>query len=234
MDMPGIVRHGPSRPVSSCAACADRFGPDRNVRPFALAGELARRLRVPVTVDLEGGYADDPGAVAALAARLAHLGVAGINLEDGRPDGLLRPVEEHAAIIRAVADAAPTLFVNARTDTYWLGIGPEKERLDETTRRLTAYRDAGASGVFVPGLSDPDHTAALAGAVALPLNVLWRPGLDLTALAAAGVARVSTGSALYRHALAAVLAAAESARTGTQPPTTPVDYHFLQERIQGA
>jgi 2-methylisocitrate lyase-like PEP mutase family enzyme len=219
--------------VTAATGQPDGEGAGRD-QTIALAGELAQRLPVPVTVDLEGGYADDPGTVAALAARLADLGVAGINLEDGRAGGLLRPADEHAAVVRAVADAAPALFVNARTDTYWLRVGPEEERLDETRRRLTAYRDAGASGVFVPGLTGLHDATTLARAVGLPLNVLWRPGLDLTALADAGVTRVSTGSALYRHALAAALATAEDARTGNRPPTTPVDYDRLQRLLQGA
>jgi len=217
--------------VTAAAGLPDGAGAGREPT-VALARELVPRLPVPLTVDLEGGYADDPGAVAALATELADLGVAGVNLEDGRADGRLRPVAEHAAVIGAVASAAPTLFVNARTDTYWLRVGPEDRRLDETTRRLTAYRDAGASGVFVPGLSDLAHTTIVADAVGLPLNVLWRPGVDLSALADAGVARVSTGSALYRHALAAALTAAAAARSGGQPPTVPVDYDALQHHLR--
>ncbi|PZS25806.1 MAG: isocitrate lyase/phosphoenolpyruvate mutase family protein [Pseudonocardiales bacterium] len=198
----------------------------------ALARTLVDRVAVPITVDIEGGYSDDPAAVAALAAELAELGVAGVNLEDGRADGTLRSADAHAAIIRAVASAAPQLFVNARTDTYWLHVGGADERLDETTRRLVAYRDAGAAGVFSPGLTDLVDTAIVAERVALPLNVLWRPGVELTALAAAGVARVSTGSALYRHALAAALATADAARTSTQPATPAVDYDDLQRLLE--
>jgi 2-methylisocitrate lyase-like PEP mutase family enzyme len=198
---------------------------------IALARVLVERVSVPISVDLEGGYSDDPAAVAALAAELADAGVAGINLEDGRPGAQLRPVDEHAAIISAVVAAAPALFVNARTDAYWLRVGAEEARLDETTERLLAYRDAGASGVFVPGLSDLADTATVADRVPLPLNVLWRPGIGLTALAGAGVARVSTGSGLYRHALGAALAAAAAARTGAEPVTVPVEYGDLQRLL---
>lgn len=200
----------------------------------ALARTLVGRLVVPITVDLEGGYSDDPAAVAALAAELADLDVAGINLEDGRAGATLRPVAEHAAIIRAVVAAAPALFVNARTDTYWLDIGVADGRNEETIQRLLAYRDAGASGVFVPGLVDLADTATVAARVGLPLNVLWRPGVELAALASAGVARVSTGSALYRHALAAALGAADAARTGAEPVTVAVDYGVLQRLLDGS
>jgi 2-methylisocitrate lyase-like PEP mutase family enzyme len=150
---------------------------------------LARRLRVPVTVDIEGGFSDDPAAVAGLAARLADAGVAGINLEDSLPGGGLRPAGEHAAMIAAVVAAVPGLFVNARTDTYWLRTAAPPERLGETLRRPAAYRAAGAHGAFVPGLAGQADTAAVAAEAGLPLNVLWQPGARLADLAEAGVAR---------------------------------------------
>ena len=217
--------------VTAAAGLPDGAGAGRD-RTIALAAELVARLPVPLTVDLEGGYAEDPVEIAHLAAGLAELGVAGVNLEDGRPDGRLRPVAHHAAVIEAVAAAAPTLFVNARTDTYWLRIGAEQERQAETIRRLSAYRDAGASGAFAPGLSDLAALERVAGAVALPLNVLWQPGVSLAELGAAGATRVSTGSALYRHALGAAVSAATAARTAGTPTTTPVDYAELQQHLR--
>jgi len=213
--------------VTASAGLLDGAGAGRDLT-LALARELVSRLPVPLTVDLEGGYSEEPAVVADLAAELADLGVAGINLEDGRPDGGLRAGHTHAAIIGAVVTAAPGLFINARTDTYWLDVGPEDERLGETIRRLSAYRDAGASGVFVPGLTDLTDTALVVTGVAVPVNVLCRPDGDLDALAAAGVARVSTGSALYRFAVAGALHAAGAYRDGQQPPVAPIDYDDVQ------
>jgi 2-methylisocitrate lyase-like PEP mutase family enzyme len=213
--------------VTAAAGLPDGAGAGRDLT-VALAGQLVPRLGVPLTIDLEGGYSEDPAEVAALARQLADLGVAGINLEDGLQEGRLRTVEQHAAVIAAVAEAAPELFVNARTDTYWRGVGAEQERLDETVRRLAAYRDAGASGVFVPGLSDLGGIAQVTSAVALPLNVLWQPGVALSELATVGVARVSTGSGLYLRALGTALAAANDAVVGRTPSTTPVGYGDLQ------
>lgn len=217
--------------VTAAAGLPDGAGAGRDLT-VALAAALVARLPVPLTVDLEGGYAEDPAEVAHLAAGLAELGIAGVNLEDGRPDGQLRSVAHHAAVIRAVAAAAPALFINARTDTYWLRIGAEQVRPAETIRRLSAYRDAGASGAFTPGLSNLAALERVATAVALPLNVLWQPGVTLAELGAAGVARVSTGSALYRHALGAALTVAASARTAGTPTTTPVDYAELQHHLR--
>jgi 2-methylisocitrate lyase-like PEP mutase family enzyme len=201
---------------------------------LSLAEALVARLRVPVTVDLEGGFSDDPAEVAELAERLADVGVAGVNLEDGRADGRLRSTSEHAAVIAAVCTAVPGLFVNARTDTFWLNVGPAGGRAEETARRLAAYRDAGASGIFVPGLSDPVVTSALAEEVALPLNVLWTPGTRLADLGAAGVRRVSTGSALYRHALGAAVAAARAAAEDELPPMGAVGYAVVQRALRDA
>jgi 2-methylisocitrate lyase-like PEP mutase family enzyme len=216
--------------VTAAAGLLDAAGEGADLT-IALARTLVARIPVPITVDLEGGYSDDPGSVAALATELAEIGIAGVNLEDGQTDGTLRAAEQQAAIVSAVATAVPDLFVNARTDTYWLKVGSEDERLDETTRRLAAYRDAGASGVFVPGLTDLAQTATVTSTIALPLNVLWSPGADLAALAGAGVARISTGSGLYRHALGAALSAAQCARDGASPATKAVDYHDLQRLL---
>jgi 2-methylisocitrate lyase-like PEP mutase family enzyme len=175
-------------------------------------------------VDAEGGYSDDPGAVADLAAELAELGAVGINLEDAHGGGALRSATAHAAIISAVAAAAPGLFINARTDVFWLQAGPPAGRLDAATARLLAYQDAGASGLFVPALTELSDIESLTRRIQLPLNVLWQPGTTMAQLGDAGVARVSTGSALYRRALAAAVAAAVAAQQDRPPKGTDLRY----------
>lgn len=217
--------------ITAAAGLPDGAGAGRDLT-VALAADLVPRLPVPLTVDLEGGYSDDPAQVADLAAELAEFGVAGINLEDGQANGQLRAASAHAAVIRAVTAAAPTLFINARTDTYWLQVGAEPERVAETTLRLAAYRDAGASGVFTPGLTDLAVIERVATAVQLPLNILWQPAVSLADLGAAGVARVSTGSTLYRHALAAALTVATAARADLTPTNTAIDYAELQHQLR--
>lgn len=216
--------------ITAAAGLPDGAGAGRDLT-VALAAALVPRLPVPLTVDLEGGYSEDPAQVADLAAYLAEIGIAGINLEDGRGERQLRPADRHAAVIAAVTAAAPGLFVNARTDTYWLQTGPAPGRLHDTIRRLAAYREAGADGVFTPGLTDLAHLEHIATTIGLPLNVLWQPGVSLDDLGEVGVSRVSTGSALYRHALTTALATATAARAGARPTTTAVDYAGLQHRI---
>ncbi|MEU8603950.1 isocitrate lyase/PEP mutase family protein [Streptomyces parvulus] len=169
-----------------------------------------------LTVDAESGFADDPDEVGEFARQLAAVGAVGVNLEDA-----LGPPGRHAAKIAAVKRAAPGLFVNARTDTYWSGDGDP----GETVRRLDAYREAGADGVFVPGLTDPARIAELATRFDIPLNVLLSPaGPTLAHLADLGVARVSLGSLLYRRALGAALETAADITAGHPPRGTAPAY----------
>jgi len=163
-----------------------------------------------LSVDAEDGYSDNPAEVALFARELANAGAVGLNLEDGRSDGTLTDPLLHAAKIAAVKATVPGMFVNARTDTVWLG-----RQQQETLPRLKAYREAGADCVFVPGLADPTEITALVKEIDLPLNVLYRPGgLSIAELGELGVRRVSLGSLLYRVALGAAIETVEQIREG--------------------
>ena len=173
---------------------------------------IVRRVAVPVTADIEGGYGDGtPRDVAETVRAVAELGVAGINLEDspGR-DGqkLLEPQQqaERIAAAREQARAAGCeLVINARTDVYLFGVGAPESRLAETLRRAAAYRAAGADCLFVPGVVDPDTIAVLVKETGYPLNIMAMPGAPLTAeLGRLGVARVSVGPAITQAAFATI------------------------------
>ncbi|UED83295.1 isocitrate lyase/phosphoenolpyruvate mutase family protein [Streptomyces profundus] len=213
--------------TTSLGVAAAEGLPDGTAATAEATLALARRLGrggFLFTVDAEGGFSDDPAEVAAWARELHAAGAAGINLEDGRPDGTLAPVELHAAKIAAVKAAVPALFVNARTDTHWLG-----RRREETSARLATYEQAGADGVFVPGLAEPDGIAALTAALVTPLNILYTPtGPSLARLTALGVRRVSLGSLLYRQALAAALTTATAVRDGLPTDLTAPSYAEVQ------
>lgn len=188
----------------------------------SLARALAS-LPVHVTADIEDGYDEDPEAVAAYAAAL---GVDGVNIEDSTAGRLIAP-EAHARKVRAVRHRAPDLFVNARVDTYWLG---QDAGLAETLRRATAYVEAGADGVFVPGATDPEDLRRLAAEIPVPVNVLVVPGLSLADLGALGIRRVSTGSLPYRSAIDAAVGTATAVRDGRPvPAATP--YPEMQRRL---
>lgn len=183
------------------------------------------RLECHVTMDIEDGYADDPEQVADYAARLP---VAGVNIEDSTAERLI-PARAHAAKVAAVKRRCPGLFVNARVDTYWL---KEDATAEATLARAAAYVAAGADGVFVPGVTDPELMRTLAAEITVPLNVLAVPGMPLAELGALGVRRVSTGSLAYRAAMHAATEAAVAVRDGGPvPAATP--YDELQARLTG-
>ena len=170
---------------------------------------ISAAVPVPVSADLEAGYASGPAGVAETVRLALGAGAVGLNIEDSQPDGSLAPVEEQVARVEAavgaVKDAGVPAFVNARTDTIWLGAGDEAE----TVARLRAYVEAGADGVFVPGATQPGLLGRLVGAVGAPLNVLVAPTLPpVGELGALGVARVSAGSGPARAALSTAYAAA--------------------------
>lgn len=164
--------------------------------------EIARVIRVPLSVDVEGGYSDDPAVVADNVMRLAELGAVGINLEDGggAPDALCAKI---ARIRQACAANGLDVYVNARTDVYLRGLAPPEQRVGMTLERAALYRDAGADGLFVPGLVDAAQIRDIAAGAGLPLNVMLRPELPaLDELQQLGVRRLSAGSDLAQAGFA--------------------------------
>jgi len=221
-----LVAHGfaavgtTSLGVAAAAGLPDATGAARE-QTLALGRRLAR-LPVPVSVDVEGGFGEDPDDVAALARELADAGVAGVNVEDGLPDGRLADPVRHAEKIAAVKEAAPALFVNARTDTHWLAAEPTTAA---ALRRARTYLEAGADGVFVPGLAEEDAIRALADGLDAPLNVLFAPGRHTyERLAGLGVARISLGSLLFRAALQRAVALAASIADPAAGAPEPLSY----------
>jgi 2-methylisocitrate lyase-like PEP mutase family enzyme len=195
----------PAIGTTSLGVAAAHNIPDGTGQAGAQAIALARMLAglpCPVTADLESGFGATPEDLGEL---VKDLGVAGINLEDGRPHGLATP-EEQANLIAAVKQRAPGVFLNARVDTHWQGTA-----IGETRDRAKRYVDAGADGIFVPGLTDPHDIEQLAGLA--PLNVLaqQRTPKELGDL---GVKRISTGSLLFRAALHHTVATARAVRDG--------------------
>lgn len=199
-----IVRDAGAKAVATTSAgVAWALGwPDGASPPQAeLMAALARIVRVaglPVTADVEAGYADDPMEVAAMVKRVVQTGAVGINIEDGA--GSAEILADKIAAIRAGVGA--DLFINARCDLWLRGIGPVKERLEEAARRAALYRDAGADGLFMPGVTEQATIVALV-ALGMPLNLLARPALaDAAALEAMGVRRLTAGSNIAAAAYA--------------------------------
>lgn len=188
---------------------------------FAAAAEIARVVRVPLSMDVEGGYSDEPDTVANHVVRLAELGVVGINLEDGAADPQLLAAKI-ARIKRALGARGLDVYINARTDVYLRGLAPPERRVEAVLERAALYRDAGADGLFVPGLTEAVAIRAIASGTPLPLNVMLRPALPpLTELEALGVRRLSAGSdlaeAVFAHVGALAGAFLRDGRAGEAP-----------------
>lgn len=169
---------------------------DEVVRTVA---QIARAVEVPITVDLERGYASDPEGAADAVARVVDAGAEGVNLEDGGG-----PAAALAAKIEAVRRRlGDRVFVNARTCVVLKGLVEPERAVAEVLARARVFADAGADGLFVPRLIDPGAIRAVAEGTRLPLNVLLFPGLPPPdTLRALGVRRLSTGPRLAEAAYA--------------------------------
>lgn len=184
-----------------------------NLRRIVKASDL------PVTVDLESGYGDTPEKVGETVSMAIDAGAIGCNLEDSFPaDGTLRPVADQAERIRSArraADAAHIpFFINARTDIFFQhpAEAHDDAMIDAAIDRGRAYAQAGASGLFAPGLDKIALINRLAGASPLPLNIMasaTTPPRD--ELARSGVARLSHGPGPYLLAMKALEEAARRA-----------------------
>jgi len=190
--------------------------------PLAFAIDNLRRIvgatRLPVTIDLESGYGDEPELVGETIAMAIDAGAIGCNLEDSFPTyGSLREAANQATRIRCARQAADAsdlrFFINARTDVFFQQ-PPEQHddaMITEAIERAHAYAKAGADGLFVPGLEDVILIARLAMASPLPLNIMiGKSTPPVSVLAEHGVARVSHGPSPYLMAMKALEEAARA------------------------
>src|SRR5882672_1688213 len=176
---------------------------------IAACARICRVVRVPVTVDIERGFGRNTDEVCTLVRALIDLGVVGVNIEDGVAPETRRllPAQalcEHVGALRALAAQANVpLFINARTDVYLATHDEPARRFEQAMERARLFASAGADGIFVPGMDQPDEISRFARALEQPLNVYaGYPGVPaIDALAAAGVRRVSLGCGPLQSAL---------------------------------
>lgn len=178
---------------------------DGRVLPFdevvASVRRIVRVLNVPLSVDIENGYADDPQTVAHHVMQLVELGIAGINIEDGR-DAPSLLAEKIRAIREAVSKAGADLFINARSDVFLANLVDKPMQAHEAIARGDLYAAAGADGLFLPALAQPADIAAIVSAITVPLNLMAVPGLpDAATLGQLGVRRLSAGGAISQIVL---------------------------------
>jgi 2-methylisocitrate lyase-like PEP mutase family enzyme len=184
---------------------------------------IVTAVDIPVTADVEGGYGPGQEDVEATVAAVIAVGAVGLNIEDSQaPGGPLFDVAAQARRLRAARSAAglaglPELLINARTDVFLFGVGAPEGRLEDVLARSSAYAEAGADSLFVPGLADLDVLTSLVKASALPVNVMAGPGGPAIAeFESAGVRRVSVGTAISQAAYSvAQRAATELLTKGT-------------------
>ena len=169
---------------------------------------IARVVSVPVSADIESGFAHDARGVAETVRRVIDAGAVGINLEDQVHDGTPRLYDLDVAVdrVRAAREAADSagvpVVINARTDVYLLGIGEPESRFEHAVRRANAYRKAGADCLFIPTVSRRADIERIVPALDGPLNLITVPGISpIPELERLGVARVSAGGRLTLNAM---------------------------------
>ncbi len=173
-----------------------------------VVARIVKAVSVPVTVDLEAGYAATPEEMRETTQQLLASGAVGMNLEDGLRDGPVPLVQtsHHAEKIKVVREvcrvAGVDLVINARTDVYLKCVGDTANRFAHTVHRGNAYLQAGADCVFVPGISNADAISELTQQIHGPVNILAVAGTPaIPELQRLGVARVSFGSGPMRATL---------------------------------
>jgi 2-methylisocitrate lyase-like PEP mutase family enzyme len=201
--------------IAATLGYADGQKVPRELMMEAIA-RIARVVDVPVTADLESGYAASPKDLGESIRAVINAGAIGFNLEDATGDSSqpLFAVEQQVERIRAAREAADntnvSVVINTRTDVYLAKVGEPATRFAETMRRLNAYREAGADCLFAPGVTDMPTLTQLVHSVPGPLNVLAGPGMPPVAeLQRIGIARLSVGSAIMRATLAVARDAAD-------------------------
>lgn len=186
---------------------------DQSVSREELVGHvaaLAAATPLPLNVDSERCYPDDPGGIAETVALLADAGAAGFSIEDYDPaadriDDIGLAAERVALAAEAAHGLPEPLVLTGRAENHIRGV----DDVEDTVARLLAYRAAGADVLYAPGLADLGEIGAVVEAVAAPVNVLLLSGgPSVSELQAVGVSRVSTGGALASSAYGALLAGA--------------------------
>lgn len=193
---------------TSSAAIAAMLGyRDGEEMDFSELEYIVKRIKnntsIPLSVDLESGYGDNPSEIMSNIKRLISLGVVGINLEDsiiGKKRTLL-PAGQFSKIISEIKNQCTkeniNIFLNVRTDSFLLN---QASPLSETKKRSKCYENAGADGIFIPGITQENDIKNVVQDTHLPINVMCMPDLpDFEVLTSLGVKRISMGNFLFDY-----------------------------------
>ncbi len=178
-------------------------------------GRIADAISVPLTADIERGYAVSPDAVAKNVKQVLQAGAVGINIEDSTSEGgPLQRVDFQCARIRAVHAMAQRegvpLVINARIDTFMGGVsGSRADKISETISRANAYFEAGADCVYPILVGDLDTLKAIRAETRAPINVYATEGTaSIRELEEARINRLSFGPGFLKTSLTAMRKAA--------------------------
>lgn len=162
---------------------------------------ITANTSLPLTVDLESGYSDNPAEIVCHIKSLIELGVVGVNIEDSIVDGerILHDSNYFARILSSVAKQLKKeklcIFLNIRTDAFLIG---SSNTLVETKNRIQLYAEAGANGIFIPCINKESDIKSVVDTTSLPINVMCMPSLpSFTSLQNLGVKRISMGDFLF-------------------------------------
>ena len=169
---------------------------------------IAESVDVPVTADIETGYASDLLQLKENINLLLNTGAVGINLEDSvGKEGVLRNVDEQAERISAVRETAAKkgihLVINARTDCF-LGKSEKSnsELIEDAVKRAKEYIKAGADCFYPVGVLDLETVKTLRNEISSPINILGSAkSVPLKTLQEIGINRVSFGPFIFRSLL---------------------------------
>jgi 2-methylisocitrate lyase-like PEP mutase family enzyme len=173
-----------------------------------IIGRIARSVEIPVSADIESGYAASLSDLKDTIREVIDSGVVGINVEDSLKEGeALRPIDEQCERIAAVRDVSNRhglhLVINARVDCFLSGVFQTKEeRIEETVSRAEAYAEAGADCIYPIGQGDRETLTTLRKRITSPVNVLASAKAEpLKVLKEIGINRVSFGPYIFRSCL---------------------------------
>jgi 2-methylisocitrate lyase-like PEP mutase family enzyme len=181
------------------------------------AAAIVSATELPVSADLENGFADSPEGVAETARGAVAAGLAGFSIEDysANDADAIYALDRAAERVRAAADVAHAgpahLVLTARAENHLHG----RDDLNDTIARLQAYQEAGADVLYAPGPTSAEQIRAIVASVDRPVNVLARPGSPTVAeLAQLGVSRISVGGSFAFAAIDALVRAGRELREG--------------------
>lgn len=193
---------------------------------------IIESVDIPVTVDLEAGYGKTISEICDIVRQVIELGAVGINIEDtdfskepNKLEKIIYQVDKISSIREIAKKTEVPIFINARSDVYWLKDDTVTDQYAEINYRFSKYLEAGADGVFIHGITDLTVLHKICQSIKAPVNALagtWMPPMNK--LKEIGVARISIGSGMFR-------ASAGFIQQTTKKYLHDHDFRFLAEAI---